>query len=86
MNKIKKRVERTELEGDAGGGMVRVKISGKMRVVSVAIEPTLIAEGDVHMIEDLVASATNGALRKAQDLMVEEMKSITGGMTIPGLS
>ncbi len=82
---IQKKVERAELTATAGGGMVTATITGKLMVKKVEIEPQLFADGDRRMIEDLVASAINAAIEKAQRMMAEEMREVTGGLSIPGL-
>ncbi len=86
MKKIQKKVEKAEITATAGGGMVTVVVNGSLEVKSIAIEDSVVAGGDARMIEDLVLSATNAAIKKAQDMMAEEMKDATGGMNIPGLS
>lgn len=73
------------VEASAGGGMVTVKVNGKLEVISVSIEPDVINDGDREMLQDLVAAAVNEAIRKAQALMTEEMSRLTGGLKIPGL-
>ncbi len=85
MGKVQKRIAKMEITANAGGGMVTVVVNGNLEVKRVSIEPGLVSEGDVRMIEDLVTSATNAAIKKAQDLMAEEMKQVTGGMNLPGL-
>ncbi|RMF21597.1 MAG: YbaB/EbfC family nucleoid-associated protein [Deltaproteobacteria bacterium] len=85
MNKVQKRIAKTEITANAGGGMVTAVVNGNLEVKRVSIEPDLVRGGDVRMIEDLVRSALNAAIKKAQDLMAEEMKQVTGGMKIPGL-
>ena len=85
MKKIQKKVEKAEITATAGGGMVTVVVNGSLALKSVALEDTLVAGGDARMIEDLVLSATNAAIKKAQDMMAEEMKDATGGMNIPGM-
>jgi hypothetical protein len=85
MKKIQKKVEKAEITATAGGGMVTVVVNGSLELKSVALEDTLVAGGDARMIEDLVLSATNAAIKKAQDMMAEEMKDATGGMNIPGM-
>ncbi len=82
---IQKKVERAELTATAGGGMVTATITGKLMVKKVEIEPQLFADGDRRMIEDLVASAINAAIEKAQRMMAKEMREVTGGLSIPGL-
>lgn len=71
--------------GTAGGGIVTVTANGALQIVSVTIDPELVKSGDVEMLQDLVVAAGNDALRKAKDLMEQEMKALTGGLKIPGL-
>ena len=74
------------VEASAGGGMITVVASGKQEIVSIKIEPEVIDAGDRDMLQDLVVAAVNEALRKSQEMVAEEMKKITGGLNIPGLS
>ncbi len=74
------------VEASAGGGMITVVASGKQEIVSIKIEPEVIDAGDREMLQDLVVAAVNEALRKSQEMVAEEMKKITGGLNIPGLS
>ena len=71
-----------EVEGQAGGGMVRVTMNGSHAVRRVRIEPTL-AGGDLEMLEDLVAAACNDALNKANAAAQQRMSEVTGGMGLP---
>lgn len=71
------------VEGAAGGGMVRVVVDGKGQIRSVKIDPTVVAEGDVEMLEDLVSAAVTDAQRKAESIYKEEMKRIAGGLQLP---
>ena len=86
MKKIQKKVENAEITATAGGGMVTVVVNGSLEVKTLSVEDSLVAGGDARMIEDLVLSAVNAAIKKAQDMMAEEMKEVTGGMNLPGLS
>jgi hypothetical protein len=74
-------------EASAGGGMVSATVSGALRVLAVEIEPSLIAENDRAMIQDLTAAAVNAALTKAQDEVGQEMARIQSSMLagIPGM-
>lgn len=74
------------VEGSAGGGMVRVVVNGRIEVVSVRIEPQVVAEPDLPMLQDLVTAATNDGIRKAQAMVAEEMGKLTGGLglKLPG--
>lgn len=71
--------------GTAGGGMVTVTANGAMQLVSISIDPEAAKSGDVEMLQDAVMAASNEALRKARDMMAEQMKAVTGGMNVPGL-
>ncbi len=85
MAKIQEQAASKTVEGTAGGGMVTVTVSGAMEVVSVHIDPEVMKSGDKDMLQDLVVASTNEALRKARDMMADEMKSVTGGLQLPGL-
>ncbi|MGH7167795.1 MAG: YbaB/EbfC family nucleoid-associated protein [Nitrospiraceae bacterium] len=83
--KIQEQAASKTVDGTAGGGMVTVSVSGAMQVVALKIDPEVLKSGDAEMLQDLIVAATNDALRKARDMMAEEMKSITGGLRIPGI-
>ncbi|OHB83212.1 MAG: nucleoid-associated protein, YbaB/EbfC family [Planctomycetes bacterium RBG_16_64_12] len=71
--------------GSAGGGMVEVELNGLLEVLRCHVDKQLIEQGDCEMIEDLVATAVNQAVAKGKQLHVEAMKSLTGGLDVPGL-
>lgn len=73
------------VEASAGGGMVTVVANGKQEIISIRIEREVVNPQEVEMLQDLVLAAVNEAQRKAQAMLAEEMRSITGGMQIPGL-
>jgi DNA-binding YbaB/EbfC family protein len=90
--KIEKAVEQAketladlEVEGEAGGGLVQVKMNGRFEVRRIAIDPKAIDPADKGMLEDLVAAAVNAAMEKARVLADETMEKATGGLRIPGL-
>lgn len=74
------------VEGSAGGNMVVVEASGLQRILSVKIEPSLLKDADAEMLEDLLVSATNQALEKAQQAAADEMGKMTSSLQLPGLS
>ncbi len=80
MGEIKKAIESTVVEGSAGGNMVRVTLRGNMQVTALTIDETLIKEGDKEMIESLVISAMNDALKKLQDSMLKSLLPFGGGL------
>ena len=68
-----------------GGGMVSVTVNGKNELLSVQIDKEVINPEDQTMLQDLIVSAVNEGIKKAQDLAQAEMRKITGGMNIPGI-
>ena len=85
MMQLQEEIESSILEYSAGGGAVKVTITGKMVVQSIAIDPDAINSEDVEMLEDLIQSAVNGAIEKAQELASSKMGALTGGLNLPGL-
>jgi DNA-binding YbaB/EbfC family protein len=85
MAKVQEQAAAKTVSGTAGGGIVTVTANGAMQIVSVAMDPEVVKSGDVEMLQDLVVAASNDALRKAHEMMAEEMKAVTGGLKIPGL-
>ena len=85
MQEAQKEIEAAEFEASAGGGAVSVKVNGKKEVLAVSIKPEVVDEDDVEMLEDLVLSAVNEALRKADENTANKMGKLTGGMNMPGL-
>lgn len=84
--KVQEELAQKTVEASAGGGMITVIANGKQEVVSIRIEPEVIDASDREMLQDLVVAAVNEALRKSQEMVSEEMKKITGGLSIPGLT
>ncbi|HBH29556.1 MAG TPA: YbaB/EbfC family nucleoid-associated protein [Desulfofustis sp.] len=86
MATVQQELAATTVVGQAGGGMVSVVATGKGEIVSVAIDDVVLSEPDKSMLQDLIAAATNDALRKAGELGKEKMGALTGGIQIPGLT
>ena len=85
MTEAQDAVEAQEFSASVGGGVVEAKVNGKKEVLSVTIKPEAVDPEDVEMLQDLVISAVNGALRQADDAMSSSMNALTGGLNIPGL-
>lgn len=86
MERIQAEAAAKTMEGSAGGGMVIVVANGKGEIVSVKIDPEVARGGDREMLQDLVMAAANDALRKARELMTQEVSRLAGGLGIlPGL-
>ena len=73
-------LETKEFTATAGGGVVKVVVSGKKEVVSVHLEEEVVDPDDVEMLEDLIVAATNEALRKMEEDSQEKMGKVTGGL------
>ena len=84
MAKAAEALGKMEAQGEAGGGSVVAKVNGRMEVVSIRIDPKLAADGDVELLEDLVAAAVNAALVKVREDATQSLTSLTGGLP-PGL-
>jgi len=83
MADMQKKLEGMTVDGQSGGGLVKVKMSGKMQVLGVEIDPSLLKPDEKEIVEDLLVAALADAKSKAESLMAEEMKSVTGGMPLP---
>lgn len=85
MAKLQEESAAKTAEASAGGGAVTVLVSGKNEIKSLVIKPEAVDPNDVEMLQDLIISAVNEALKKVHAELSEEMSRITGGMNIPGL-
>ena len=85
MADIQKELANKTVEFSSGGGMVHVTVNGKQEVISIKIDPSVINPHDAEMLQDLIAAAVNGAIKRSQEIMTEEMGKVTAGLNIPGL-
>ena len=74
-----------QVDGSAGGGVVKAVVTGKQELVSVTIDPAAVDPSDVEMLQDLIVAAVNDALRASRQMAEEKMAAVTGGLRIPGL-
>jgi len=87
MQAMQAELEQIEVEGTAGGGMVTVTISGKGDLKGVKIDASLLKPSEKEILEDLMVAAYGDARRKAEAVLQEKMKAVTGGLPLPpGLS
>lgn len=86
MMKVQQELETASVVGSSGGGVLKVIVTGKLKVESITISPEVASSDDVEMLQDLVLAAVNDGLEKAQGMAAERMSSVTGGMNIPGLT
>lgn len=85
MAKIQQELEEITIEGSSGGGVVRAEVTGQREFKSIKIDPSAVDPEDVEMLEDLIVTAVQDAMEKAQVLAEDKMGALTGGMKIPGL-
>ena len=86
LKKAQEELASIEVTGNSGGGMVTVTMTCRHDVKKVEIDETLMSEDDKEVLEDLVAAATNDAVRKVEKATQEKMAGLTGGLNIPGLN
>jgi len=84
MKKLQEELATREFNGTSGGGAVTAKVNGDNKVLALTIDPEVMKGSDVEMLQDLVTSAINDALKVAKETSSQEMSKVTGGMNIPG--
>lgn len=85
MAQIQEELEKRQYEASSGGGMVVATVNGRQELLALRIEKEVVKPEDIGMLQDLIISAVNQALRNSQESAREEMSKITGGMSLPGL-
>ena len=85
LKKIQSALAKEFIETEAGNGAVKVKINGEQKIQKVTLDPELIAEVDVERLEKWIESAVTQAITRSQQLAAEKMRSMAGGLGIPGL-
>ena len=83
MQEMQEQLGHVEVEGISGGGLVSVRMTAKMEVKAVNIDPSLMKPEEREVLQDLVATAHNDARRKAETAMQEKMQALTGGLGLP---
>jgi hypothetical protein len=84
MQEMQAKLDATEIEGEAGAGMVRLTLSGKAELKRIKLDPKLLDPAESEMLEDLIIAAHSDAKRKVEEMMAEEMQRATGGLDLPG--
>ncbi len=85
MATLQKELESREIETSSGGGMIKIKITGKQQIMAITINKECVDPNDVASLEDLVKTAVNQAIKESQDMVSGAMSKITGGINIPGM-
>ena len=83
-DQMQRQMASINVEGSAGGGMVKATMSGNKELLSITIDKQVVDPEDVEMLQDLVKAAVNEAARKVDEEMQSSMGAMTGGMKIPG--
>ena len=83
MEAMQAELDQVEVEGSSGAGLVTVRLSGKGEMKGVKIDPSLIKPEEIEIVEDLIVAAHSDARRKAESLLQEKMKTVTGGLPLP---
>lgn len=84
MEEMSQELQQKRVTGSAGGGMITVHANGLGQILSVEIDPLLEEKADFEMVRDLLPAAINQAVAKSKELHVEAMKSLSGGLPLPG--
>ena len=85
MAEMQEQLKDEVVEASAGGGTVKVVMTGDMQVRSITIDPAAVDPDDVELLQDMTAAAVNEAIRAAQELSQTRMAAITGGLNLPGM-
>ena len=85
MEKVQAELAKETFEASAGGGMVKVTITGDQSVQTVKIDPAAVDPEEVEILEDMIVAAINEAMRVASEKAAAKMQAVTGGLNIPGL-
>ncbi len=85
LDKVREELKNSTVEGSAGGGVVRVLVTGDRQVTKVEIAPELLAKPDKGLIEELLLAALRDGIGKATRMSNEHMGKVTGGINLPGL-
>jgi len=83
--KRKEELKEETIEASAGNDQVKVVVNGAQELVSITIDPALLASEELDMVQDLVVAAVNAGITKSNEMMEEEIEKVTGGIQIPGL-
>lgn len=83
MGQVQEDLQKLEVVGSAGAGMVSITLNGKGDMRAIKVDPSLVADGDVEIIEDLILAAHTDARAKSEALAAEKMQEMTAGMPLP---
>ena len=81
---VQREMEALEVEESAGGGMITARMSGQKLLTRITVDPSLLAQAEKEMLEDLVVAAVNGDSRKVDETLQQKLGGLGGGMGLPG--
>lgn len=82
---LQKELESRELEVSSGGGAIVMTVNGKQEILTIKINPECVDPNDVDMLEELIKTGVNQAIKESQNMVSSAMSKVTGGLNIPGL-
>ena len=85
MDEVQAQIDEMEATATSGGGAVTVTVTGKKEIKDIQIQPEVVDPDDVEMLQDLIITAVNEAMRQMEEISENEMNKVTGGLGIPGL-
>ena len=85
MQKVQADLQARTFESAAGGGAVKVTVTGKKELTGIVIDPQVVDPEDVEMLQDLILAAVNEAMHQVDTVSEEEMNKVTGGLKVPGM-
>ncbi len=83
--KVQEELAQETVEATAGGGAIKVTMTGTQKVVSVHVDPSVVDPDEVEMLQDLILAAFNEAIAKSQELAAKRLGAVTGGLKLPGM-
>ena len=82
---LQKELEGRELETSSGGGMIKIKVNGKQEILEIKLDKECVDPNDIEMLEEIVKTGVNQAIKESQEMVSSAMSKVTGGLNIPGL-
>ena len=83
MQAVQAELDAMEIDGQSGGGLVKIVMSGKAEIKKVSIDPSLLRENETEILEDLIIAAAQDAKRRVEEAVQEKMSEVTGGLPLP---
>lgn len=82
---LQKELEGREFETSSGGGMIKIKVNGKQEILEIKLNKECVDPNDIEMLEEIVKTGVNQAIKESQEMVSSAMSKVTGGLNIPGL-